>query len=214
MFSSLATGVRHFHKGEIILAQGVEVEYLYWLQSGSCYRNLITAKGDSVIYEIKEADCTLHSMIGALAVYNKTPGSQFTYVARTDCVCHCIPSKDFLAWAAEKPDIQNQLLRLTLHYYEQLRLTYQAHQEGCIANRMCQILLECIEYRSEQKVISKRYHYSEIAGMLGVHTVTFSRIIRALCEKGILQKSGSHTIVKDHDTLIRLANHELLLDYK
>lgn len=214
MFSSLATGVRHFHKGEIILAQGVEVEYLYWLQSGSCYRNLITAKGDSVIYEIKEADSTLHSMIGALAVYNKTPGSKFTYVARTDCVCLCIPSKDFLAWAAERPDIQNQLLRITLHYYEQLRLTYQAHQEGCIANRICQILLECIELQSGKQVISKRYHFSEIAGLLGVHTVTLSRIIRSLCEKGILEKSGNRTIVKDPDTLMRLANHEFLLDYK
>lgn len=214
MYRELATGTRIFHKGEIILAQGVAVEYLYLLKSGSCYRSLITDRGDSIIYEIKEADNTLHSMIGALAVYNKSSASQFTYIARSNCECLCIPAKDFLVWAAQRPDIQNQLVRITLHYYEELRITYQAHQEGRVVNRLCQILSECMELQADHWVISKKYSFSEIAGMLGIHVVTFSRMIRSLCDAGVLSKEGTRITVEDKDLLLQLAQNKRTLEYK
>lgn len=214
MYRNLASGTRIFHKGEIILAQGVTVEYLYLLQSGSCYRSLITDRGDNVIYEIKEADNMLHSMIGALAVYNKSQASQFTYIARSKCECLCIPAKEFLAWAAQRPEIQNQLVRLTLHYYEELRVTYQAHQEGRVANRLCQILSECMELQAGHWVISRKYNFSEIAGLLGIHVVTFSRMIRSLCEAGVLSKEGTRITVEDKNRLLRLAQNKGILEYK
>lgn len=214
MYRELASGARIFHKGEIILAQGVTVEYLYLLQSGSCYRSLITDRGDNVIYEVKEADNTLHSMIGALAVYNKSPASQFTYIAHSKCECLCIPAKEFLVWAAQHPEIQNQLVRLTLHYYEELRITYQAHQEGRVANRLCQILSECMELQAGSWVISRKYSFSEIAGLLGIHVVTFSRMIRSLCEAGVLSKEGTRITVEDKNRLLRLAKNKDILEYK
>lgn len=214
MYRELSAGIRTFHKGETILAQGVTVEYLYLLQSGSCYRSLITDRGDNIIYEIKEAGSTLHSMIGALAVYNKPPAAQFTYIARSNCKCLCIPVKDFLVWAAQRPDIQNQLVRLTLHYYENLRITYQAHQEGRVANRLCQILSDCIEPQAGRWVINKKYSFSEIAGMLGIHVVTFSRMIRSLCDAGVLSKEGTRITVEDKDLLLQLAQNKRTLEYK
>ena len=39
MFKELATGIRHFSKGETILSQGADVKYLYLLLSGSCLYN-------------------------------------------------------------------------------------------------------------------------------------------------------------------------------
>lgn len=214
MYRELATGSRTFCKGETILAQGAMVEYLYLLQSGSCYRSLITDRGDSIIYEIKEADNALNSLIGALAVYSRYPASQFTYVARSNCECLCIPAKDFLAWSAQRPEIQNQLIRLALHYYEDLRITYQAHQEGRVVNRLCQILSECMELQAGRWIISRKYTFSEIAGILGIHVVTFSRMLRSLCEAGVLSKEGTQLIVADRNRMLQLAQNKITLDYK
>lgn len=214
MFKELATGIRHFSKGETILSQGADVKYLYLLLSGSCYRYLMTEKGDSVIYEIKEAGDTLHSLVGALAIYNKNETSQFTYVARTSCICRCIPADDFRCWAAQRPDIQNQLLRLTLHYYEELKITYQAHQEGRAANQICRLLLKCAGQQEQNWIIEKKYSFSEMASMAGVHAVTVSRIVRHLCEQGIMEKQGDKLRVHNMDQLMRYANNEDTLNYK
>ena len=173
MFKELATGIRHFSKGETILSQGADVKYLYLLLSGSCYRYLMTEKGDSVIYEIKEAGDTLHSLVGVLAIYNKNETSQFTYVARTACVCHCIPADDFRRW-----------------------------------------LLKCAVKREQDWIIEKKYSFSEMASMAGVHAVTVSRIVRHLCEQGIMEKQGDKLRVHNMDQLMRYANNEDTLYYK
>lgn len=214
MFKELATGIRHFSKGETILSQGADVKYLYLLLSGSCYRYLMTEKGDSVIYEIKEAGDTLNSLVGVLAIYNENGTSQFTYVARTACVCQCIPADDFISWAARRADVQNQLLRLTLHYYEELKITYQAHQEGRAANQICRLLLNYATPQESGWIIEKKYSYFEMASMSGIHAVTASRIIRHLCEKQVLAKDHDRLRVLDMDQMLRYASNEDILTYK
>lgn len=204
MYKHLATSTRYFKKGETILRQGEKTEFLYLLKSGSCYRYLFTDKGDTIIYEIKKPDGSLNSLIGVLTLYNQEDASHFTFVARTQCECLCIPAKDFVEWAADKPTVQNELVCLAMTYYNELRIAYQSHQEGRIANRLCRILLECIKSDDSSLIITKKYNFSEMAAMLGIHPVTVSRIVRSLCEE--------KTLAKDPDAL-RVVNIEKLLAY-
>ena len=83
-----------------------------------------------------------------------------------------------------------------------------------MANRLCQILSECMELQADHWVISKKYSFSEIAGMLGIHVVTFSRMIRSLCDAGILSKEGTRITVEDKDLLLQLAQNKRTLEYK
>ena len=214
MFKTLATGTKSFKKGEIIMPQGVKIECLYLLQSGSCYRYLITDKGDNIIYEIKEAGNTLNSIIDVLAIYNQTASSAFTFVARTNCECLCIPVAAFLSWAEKKADIQNQLLRLTLNYYDELRMTYQAHQEGRVANHLCIILLKCSSKKESGWIVEKKYSFAEMASMIGIHAVTVSRIFHYLLEENILCKESGKLRILDMERFLRYATNKELLPYK
>lgn len=214
MYKHLATSTRYFKKGETILRQGERTEYLYLLKSGSCYRYLFTDKGDTIIYEIKKPDGTLNSLIGVLTMYNQEDASHFTFVARTKCECLCIPAGDFVKWAADKPTVQNELVCLAMTYYNELRIAYQSHQEGRIANRLCRILLDCSAYSESGLVITKKYNFSEMAAMLGIHPVTVSRIIRSLCEERILIKEPDALRIANMEKLLRYASNKEPLIYK
>ena len=103
---------------------------------------------------------------------------------------------------------------LTLHYYEELKITYQAHQEGRAANQICRLLLKCAGQQEQNWIIEKKYSFSEMASMAGVHAVTVSRIVRHLCEQGIMEKQGDKLRVHNMDQLMRYANNEDTLYYK
>lgn len=214
MFKHLSKGIRTFQKGDTIIRQGENVDYLYFLQSGSCYRYVVTPKGDNVIYEIKEPDESLSCLIGVLALYTQSEGTNFTFVARTKCECLCIPAADFVSWAAERADVQNGLLRLAMCYYRELSQAYQSHQEGRIANRLCSILADCCISQDKEWIIEKKYSFSEMADMLGVHAVTVSRIVRYLCDEGILEKNTAQLRVLDMDRLLQYASNHAILSYK
>lgn len=214
MYKSLATKTRKFRKGETILRQGEKLQYLYLLQSGSCYRYLITHKGDTVIYEIKEPDDSLSGLIGVLTLYNQSDCTNFTFVARTNCECLCIPAEEFAAWAADKADVQNALLHLAMYQYNELSQAYQFHQEGRVANRLCGILADCSSPCGQEWIVEKKYSFSEMADMLGVHAVTVSRIIRCLCEEQVLSKDEDGLRVADMERLLEYASNSKPLYYK
>lgn len=214
MFRHLSKGVRVFQKGETIIRQGEPVPYLYLLQSGSCYRYLITPKGNTIIYEIKEPDNSFSCLIGVLTVYNQSGMSNYTFVARTICECLCIPAADFIQWASDKAEVQNELLRLAMAFHAEVSRAFQFHQEGRIANRLCSILVGCCTFRDNEWRIEKKYSFSELANMLGVHAVTVSRIIRCLCEEQVLSKAPDGLLVTDMDKLVAYASDSETLPYK
>lgn len=214
MFNHLSKGVRTFQKGDTIIRQGDNVDCLYFLQSGSCYRYVITPKGDNVIYEIKEPDGSLSCLIGVLTLYNQSESTNFSFVARTKCECLCIPAADFISWAAERAEIQNGLLCLAMCYYRELSHAYLSHQEGRIANRLCSILANCCISNENGWIIEKKYSFSEMADMLGVHAVTVSRIVRCLCDEQILSKEPAGLKVINMDMLLKYASNNKILSYK
>mgnify|MGYP000945569738 CR=1 FL=1 len=45
-----------FKKGDFIARQGETVNYLYYLSTGICLGDFVTAKGDEIIYDMRVAD--------------------------------------------------------------------------------------------------------------------------------------------------------------
>lgn len=175
---------------------------------------MITPKGNTIIYEIKEPDNSFSCLIGVLTLYNQSAFSNYTFMARTTCECLCIPAADFIEWAADKADVQNELLCLAVAAHAELSQAYQFHQEGRIANRLCSILAGCCTFRDHEWRIEKKYSFSELASMLGVHAVTVSRIIRYLCEEQVLSKTPDGLRVMDMDKLMQYASDSETLAYK
>lgn len=214
MFRHLSIATKTFQKGEVILWQGEYVEYLWLLEEGTCYRHMDTDKGDTIIYAIKQPGGTVSSLLGVLNLYNDDQVSSFSFVARTPCRCLCIPADTFRVWADDKPAILKDLLILSSNNSRELRVGFRALQEGRVANRLCQILVSCSKTVSGKDMITKDYTFTEIASMLGIHHVTVSRIIRALCEEGVLKKDTGCILILNRERLTQYANNEIPLSYK
>ena len=212
MFKHLSIGTKHFNKGDVILRQGDSVEYLYLLESGTCYRHMVTDKGDTIIYAIKKPGNTVSSLLGVLNLYNRDETSCFSFVARSACQCQCIPVESFREWVENQPAILKELIILASDNPLELRHAFRSFQEGRIANRLCRILMNCSEKTKDGLIITKDYTFAEMASMLGVHHVTVSRIVRSLCNDGVLQKQ--HQFLKILDFIINFFNiliHNFLL---
>ena len=135
-------------------------------------------------------------------------------MARTSCQCQCIPAESFRQWVEDKPSVLKDLVILASNNSLELRIAFRSFQEGRIANRLCRILISCSENVKTGLVISKDYTFTEMASMLGVHHVTVSRIIRALCEEGVLKKEEGALRILDFDKLSCYAKNEDTLSYK
>ena len=102
-----------FKKGSTIIQQGENLEYVYYLSSGMCYRMSITEKGDEIVYGIKQPNQFIYSLLGILIVF----GDGFTanrFVAKTKCCCYKIPKEVLSHYVADKPDILMELLKMAM----------------------------------------------------------------------------------------------------
>ena len=204
---------RVFQKGETIVAQGEWVEYVYYLEKGICYRTLTTDKGDEVIYNLKESGQGIRSLIGVLTLYSRGY-SNYSFIAKTPCHCLRIPAKRFKDWAKDQPEVLLSLLLMAMDYYNELMIDFQSHQEGRVANRLCQLLLQNSQLVDGQLIIGKSYTHAELAAFLGIHKVTVSRILRSLRDEGVLTKTPAGLLVSNPARLRLYAEGQAKVPYK
>lgn len=203
-----------FQKGETIVAQGEVVAYVYYLEKGVCFRTLTTDKGDEVIYNLKESGQDIRSLIGALSLYSSRGYSNYSFIAKTPCQCLRIPAARFKDWAKDRPDVLMNLLLMAMDYYQELMADFQSRQEGRVANRLCQLLLQDSYFTNGQLCVSKNYTHAQLGAFLGIHKVTVSRILRTLREEGVLTKTAHDLVITDPLRLRRYADGVEKLNYK
>jgi CRP-like cAMP-binding protein len=203
-----------FKKGEYLIRQGEKVEYLYYLDKGSCYRTTVTEKGDEIIFSIKEAsDNFTQSLAGVLILYSDGY-SMSNFVAKVSCDCYRVPKGLFLQYVQDKPDLLQQLLTMAMSELRDLADTFQARQEGKVANRLCELLLKNSTLKDDKLLVSKDYSNNAVIGrFLGIHKVTVAKIIKALKEEGVILKERAGIIILDKERLTKYANAEKMIDY-
>ncbi|TGE34968.1 Crp/Fnr family transcriptional regulator [Desulfosporosinus fructosivorans] len=202
-----------FKNNGYIIRQGEKVDSIYYLVSGTCYRTSITEKGDEIIYGVKESNKSLvHSLLGVLVLYCDGISSNH-FIARSKCCCYKIPKEIFLQYVQDKPDLLTELLYLAMWELRELAGSFQARQEGKVANRLCKLLLIKAQTIQGKRLINKGYSNSEISRFLGIHKVTVARILRVLKDEGIIDKQKEGIIILDEDRLDNYAQAEKMMDY-
>lgn len=203
-----------FKKGDYIIRQGEKVEFLYLLVSGTCRRTTITEKGDEIIFGIKKpSDDIIRSLVGVLVLYSNGISAN-DFIADTKCNCYRIPKQTFLGYVQDKPDILNRLIHLAMEGSRELASSFQARQEGKVANRLCELLLKNAQQRQGKLLVSKEYsNLNQISRFLGVHRVTVARIIKALKEEGVIYKEEDGIVILDKEKLISYAKADRIIDY-
>ena len=203
------------NKGHVFIQQGEPVKMLYYLTKGTMYRSFSTARGDEVLYGIKKA-CPeaglAQALVGVLSLYNEGYVCSTSFTAITECEGYMVPCDIFLTYSLDKPKLLADILRMAMTEYHNLMINFQAHQEKHIANRLCQVLLNQAEQGADGQQYVRNISNLELAGFLGIHQVTVSKILRCLKERQVLQRTKQGWQILDKAHLERLAAGEKL-DY-
>ena len=203
-----------FKKGDYIIRQGEEVEFLYLLVKGTCHRATISEKGDEIIFGVKKpSDNLIQSLVGVLVLYTNGISAN-NFIADSNCDCYRIPKQTFLDYVQDKTDLLNQLIYLAMSEFRELASTFQARQEGKVANRLCELLLKNAYKNQGKFVVSKEYsNLNKVSRFLGIHRVTVAKVIKALKEERVIIKEENGIVILDEEKLISYAKAEKNIAY-
>ena len=163
---------------------------------------------------MKKANDTVDSFLGVLSLYTPDQENLYRFTAREECNCLVIPLDSFLSWIESPSDLAVELLKMAMGQYRNLQKSFQAYQEGRNANRLCMSIIRKSCIKDGKHILSKKNTLVEMASSLGVHAVTVSRIMRALCEEGILTRTSQGYVIDDINELYKYASNQKKLKYK
>lgn len=205
-----------FKRGEHLISAGEKVDYVYYLQKGIVYRELVTDSGHESILTSKTSNNIVESLVGILILYRRTDPyySQYDFIAHTNCVCYRIPSDICLEYLRQHPDLLEEVVRTAMDEYTRLMQLFLAKREGCVAGRLCDFLLERSYQTEAGQILSKKFTNVEIAKFLSVHKVTVARILRVLKETEVIVRTPQGLLLKEPQILQEYANNVRQLIYK
>ena len=209
-----------FKKNDTIIRQGEKMDAVYYLVSGVCHRRAVNKKGDEIIYGIKESqpgtELTpnfVQSVIGVLVLYSEDGVSASNFCASVKCNCYRIPREIFLTYVQDKPDIITQIAKLAMKELRTLTGSFQARQEGEVANQLCRLLLKHAKIGTDGLLAVKGLSNLAIGQFLGIHKVTVNRILRALKTESVIDKSRTCIVIRDRKKLEEYAQAERHIEY-
>lgn len=203
-----------FKKGDILISDGEPISCLYYLIDGLVYREIITESGNETIVNMKTTKTPLGALVGLLILYREDQISTSTFVAKTDCTCYKIPKESYLAMADKDPQIMKETLKLMMKEFVRLTDLYNGKREGDAASRLCQLLLEHSQSEDGRIIVPTQWSNMEMAKYLGVHSVTISRILKALKQNRCLYRSGAVLVISDWEKVTDYAQRKEPLNYK
>ena len=204
----------HFQKGDILLASGDALEYLYYLVEGAVNRTITTENGNETIVTIKTTETPVDALVGVVLLYRENEVSNSTFVAQTDCTCYQIPKESYREVANQSPELLLATIRLLTKETSRLTELYTSKREGDAASRLCALLLKQGRKHEEKLIVPPYWSNLEIAKYLGIHSVTVSRILKILKRDGCLRRESSGLILLDPVKITAYAQHREHLNYR
>lgn len=196
----------NYKKGEYLFRQGEQLEHVYYLTKGKCYRMALKENGEEHIYTYWEKK----DYLGAFAIIYGREQSLNNIIANTACEGYKVPKKIFLQYIEDNPKILKELLIRAIAELNDFKINYHHLQERKIGNRICQILIDEAKEKGQYYVVSKKICYTEMAKYLGVHHVTISRIMKTLREEKIIEKRKDGLYLLDYDKVLNYAEGQKL----
>ena len=205
-----------FKKGEKLIVAGEEIEYIYYLIKGTVYRELVTAKGYEGIFACKKSEDIADALVGILILYNKTGsvGSRYDFVAHTDCTCYRIPKDVCMEYLRDHPVLLERVLEHAMRELTKMTQLFLARREGTATTHLCFLLLRRAKETENGLLVSRKLTNVEISKLLNVHKVTISRMLRALREEGVIERTSEGILILQPDRLKQYAKNEAILEYE
>lgn len=205
-----------FKRGDILIHAGEQVEYVYYLLKGTVYRELINTDGRISILSSKASGGIVQSLVGILVLYRRpdTGISRNDFIAHTNCLCYRIPKDVCLNYLRQRPALLEEVIHVSMDEYMRLMVLFQAKEAGCVAGRLCSLLLERGRETEQGLLVSKKFTNVEMAKFLSVHKVTVARILRVLKAEGTVARTPEGLLLRAPEKLRQYAENEVELKYE
>lgn len=185
--------VRKYAKGQVLILNGDDSEYVYHLISGRVKQYDVTYRGDEVILNVFKPPAFFPM---SLAI-NKTP-NLYTYQAETDIELHQAPAAEVVKFLKDNPDVTFDLLSRIYRGMDGI-LGRMAHLMASSAKGrlMFELLIAARRFGEKQdgNQISLEMNETDLAARAGLTRETVSREMKKLENDGyVILKSGVVTI--------------------
>lgn len=197
--------LRQFKRQECLYNRPSQDSYVYFLEQGLCALTSTSSDGREHIYQYFLAGDFICFTSAFNRQYPDDVFLAFAMMAKADCVLCQIPYSLFREYVEAHPVLYRWLFeKAVTHYDNALRHSYSL-QEGDNFTSLCQALGELSTRQDSHYVLQKEFSYGELAGYLGIHTITVTRLMARLKDMGIITKKGHQTVILDIEQIKTLA---------
>lgn len=133
-------------------------------------------------------------------------------MTKTTCTVLCTPGEVFLRHMEQNIYLNQLLVRsLTENWINLLVLSTGITSEP-VSIRVCRLVVDNLPAAQPYR-IPRFLTHAEIAAHLSMHTITVTKVFRALRELGIVEKDGNAHIVVDLPGMLAICEGEVVLSY-
>lgn len=194
-----------FSPGQYLIKQDDPVEYVYYLVEGYCERIEINEFGEEVLFNTKNPNDGLGTLVGLNNLWVPTGVSFSSFVAKDDVLAYRIEASKVKQELQKYPEILDEIITMNLSNYLALRALFKVHHERCTPNMLCELLLNSLVETEQGLFISKKLTNVKASRQLGVHQVTIAKIMSYLQKKEVLQRTSGKIQILDLEQLTEYA---------
>ena len=184
------------------------------LEEGICALNSITKQGEEKVYLYFRPNRLIgfnQFVVSAEKLNASTP--EFSVVTKTTCTLCQIPYSAFQELIVKNPEFNAFFIETLADNYNDALIHFHLMQEESVVVRLCHLLFEVSQLRGGKRVVPRFFTYAEMAKYLGCHSVTVSRIMAKLKQKGYVTKTPSGIAIEQEEALQELINSESRFQY-
>lgn len=206
--------LRQFKAGDVLIAAGEPVDYVYYLLSGTVYRETLTSSGNEYIVGRRESAKGLLSLIGMLIIYDDWPVASEDFIAQTDCVCYQIPKDVCKEYLRNHPELLEEALQMSANVNAILLDRFIARVEKNAAIEVCKFLLYYSNETEDGRILPKEFTNQQIAKFMSLHRVTVADILSVLRRRGCIARTDRGLLLTNIPLLTDFAEQRKPLEYK
>lgn len=191
--------LRKYEKGQILILNGDETDYIYHLVSGKVKVYDVTYRGEEMILNIFKPPAFFPMSLAVNKVANP-----YIYEAETDIEVHQVPANDALEFLKANPDVVLDLLARVYRGVDGLLGRIAALMSGTARSRLIyELVLEAKRFGKTLANGSCRLNINEkdIGSRAGLSRETVSREIRKLKDEKAVSISPRGIVIQNVDSL-------------
>ena len=178
--------LQKYRAGEILLYEGIKLNSLIYLVEGKVKATSSVETGKSLLLRFNHP----LAIIGDIELVRHVPvQSQITAV--TECLCIALPCDYIYSFEMNNPLFLQDLLNHVSYKLQTSTTASRVNILASVENRFASYLLSTTTPDNEFGLELQTTNIGEIADLLGTTHRHLNRVVRVLCERGIIEKSRS-----------------------